>query len=132
MQHPGGQPVGERWASNFVKRHDDLQSKWNHKYDYKRALCEDPTLLRTWFKCVQAIKIQYGILDDDVWNFDGTGFQMGIIAISRVITSTDRQGRPRTIQPGNRELVTVIEAINALGSAIPPLIIFKAIMHQAA
>jgi hypothetical protein len=52
MQHPRGQPVGERWASNFVKRHDDLQSKWNRKYDYKRALCEDPALLRAWFKCV--------------------------------------------------------------------------------
>jgi hypothetical protein len=57
---------------------------------------------------------------------------MGVIATSRVVTSTDSQGRPRTTQPGNREWVTVIEAINALGHAIPPLGIFKAVMHQAA
>jgi hypothetical protein len=45
MQRPGGRPVGEKWASNFVKRHDDLQSKWNRKYDYQRALCEDLVLI---------------------------------------------------------------------------------------
>jgi hypothetical protein len=78
MQRPGSQPVGERWAYNFVKRHNELQSKWNRKYDYKRALCEGPTLIRNWFKRVQDIKIQYGILDEDVWNFDETSFQMGV------------------------------------------------------
>ena len=57
---------------------------------------------------------------------------MGVIATAKVITGTDRAGRPRTVQPGNREWVTIIEAINALGVAIPPLIIFKAVMHQAA
>ena len=126
------QPIGKNWAQTFLKRHDELQSKWNRKYDYQRAKCEDPVLIREWFKRVQDAKIQYGILDDDIWNFDETGFQMGVIATARVITGTDRAGRPRTIQPGNREWVTIIEAINARGITIPPLIIFEAVMHQAA
>ena len=54
---------------------------------------------------------------------------MGVIATAKVVTGTDRAGRPRTVQPGNREWVTIIEAINALGVAILPLVIFKAIMH---
>ena len=33
-QHTKSQPVGERWVHNFIKRHNDLQSKWNRKYDY--------------------------------------------------------------------------------------------------
>jgi hypothetical protein len=78
------------------------------------------------------MKIQYGILDEDIWNFDETGFQMGVIATARVVTGTDRAGRPRTVQPGNREWVTIIECINALGGMIPPLVIFEAVMHQAA
>ena len=57
---------------------------------------------------------------------------MGVIATAKVITGTDRAGRPRTVQPGNREWVIIIECINALGVAIPPLIIFEAVMHQAA
>ena len=38
--------VGTRWPYNFVRRHDSLQSRYNRKYDYKRALCEDPTIIR--------------------------------------------------------------------------------------
>jgi Tc5 transposase DNA-binding domain len=28
------QLVGEKWVYNFIKRHNDLQSKYNRKYDY--------------------------------------------------------------------------------------------------
>jgi hypothetical protein len=49
------------------------------------------------------MKIQYRILDEDTYNFDETGFQMGVIATARVVTGNDRAGRPRTVQPGNRE-----------------------------
>ena len=94
-------PIGKNWVRTFVKRHSNLQSKFNRKYDYQCAKCEDPVLIRSWFKHVQDMKIQYGILDDDVWNFDETGFQMGVIATARVVTGTDRAGRPRTVQPGN-------------------------------
>jgi hypothetical protein len=57
---------------------------------------------------------------------------MGVIATAKVVTGTNRASRPRSVQPGNREWVTIIKAINALGVAIPPLIIFKAVIHQAA
>ncbi|OCK77726.1 hypothetical protein K432DRAFT_460006 [Lepidopterella palustris CBS 459.81] len=56
---------------------------------------------------------------------------MGVVSIAKVVTGTDRAGRPRTAQPGNREWVTVIEAVNAQGIAIPPLVIFEAVIHQA-
>ena len=44
-QHPRSQPVGEQWVYNFIKRHKDLQSKWNHKYNYQHTKCEDPVLI---------------------------------------------------------------------------------------
>ena len=56
-QHTKSQPVGERWVHNFIKRHSDLQSKWNGKYDYQRAKCEDPIFIRAWFKRVEDTKI---------------------------------------------------------------------------
>jgi hypothetical protein len=49
---------------------------------------------------------------------------MGLIATARVITSADRKGKPVLLQPGNREWVTSIETINAMGWSIPPMIIF--------
>ena len=87
-------PIGENWVGTFVKHHSDLQSKFNCKYDYQRAKCEDPVLIQSWFKHVQDMKIQYGILDDDVLNFNKTGFQMGVIATRRAVSGTDRAGQP--------------------------------------
>jgi hypothetical protein len=39
-------PVGQNWAANFVKRQPELKVQFNQKYDYKRALCEDPEAIR--------------------------------------------------------------------------------------
>jgi hypothetical protein len=42
----GQPPVGVNWASTFVKRCPKLKVKFNRKYDYKRALCEDPGVIQ--------------------------------------------------------------------------------------
>jgi hypothetical protein len=74
---------------------------------------------------------KYGIRSDDIWNFDDTGFLMGMIASGMVVTGTDRRGRPKSVQPGNREWITVIQAINAAGWAIQPFIIGGGQYHLA-
>ncbi|MDP1994524.1 MAG: transposase [Ignavibacteria bacterium] len=122
--------VGKNWVLKFIKRHDELKSKYNRKYDHQRAKCEDPELIKGWFRRVQSTIVEYGICNDDIYNFDETGFQMGIISTSKVVTGTGISGRPRTVQPGNREWVTVIEAVGARGVAIPPLVILEAKWHQ--
>jgi hypothetical protein len=127
--HP--QKVGKNWVSNFVKRNPRLSSIYNRKMDYQRAECEDTKLISLWFKLVGDTVAKYGVAEEDIYNFDETGFQMGVISTSKVITTSDRKGRPRTIQPGNREWVTSIEAINAKGWCVPPFIIFAAKTHQA-
>ncbi len=89
--------IGKNWACKLVKRHDALKSKYNRKYDYQRSRCEDPALIRAWFRRVEATIIEYGILTDDVYKFDETGFQMGVISTAKVVTGSDRAGRPGTI-----------------------------------
>jgi hypothetical protein len=44
--------VGTHWASNFVKRRPELQTRFQRKYDYQRAKCEDPEVIRSWFELV--------------------------------------------------------------------------------
>jgi transcriptional regulator with XRE-family HTH domain len=39
-------PVGQNWAKSFVKRRPELQVKFNRKYNYRRALYEDPEAIR--------------------------------------------------------------------------------------
>ena len=124
--------VGTNWPSTFIKRRPELEVKFNRKYDYKRALCENPEVIQGWFGLVANIKSKYGIQDEDTFNFDEAGFMMGQISTGAVVTALERQGRPKAVQQGNREWTTVIHSINATGWAIPPFIIFKGRHHLSA
>jgi hypothetical protein len=90
-------PVGVNWPSTFVKRQPELKVKFNRKYDYKRALCEDPEIISAWFKLVENMKAKYGILDEDTYNFHEAGFMMGIISTGAVVTGSKRRGRLKTV-----------------------------------
>ncbi|KAF4433111.1 hypothetical protein FACUT_8209 [Fusarium acutatum] len=96
--------VGSRWAMNFVKRQPLLKIRFQRRYDYQRAKCEDPTIIRNWFRLVQNTIAKYGIHSDDIWNFDETGFMMGVFS-------------------------TMIQAINAAGWAIEPFIVVAGQNH---
>ena len=78
------------------------------------------------------MKAKYSIQDEDTYNFDETGFIMGVISTRAVVTAAERRGRPKTVQQGNREWVTAIQGINAMGWAIPPFIIFASKHHLSA
>jgi hypothetical protein len=81
---------------------------------------------------VEETKTKYGICDKDVYNFDEAGFIIGKITTQLVVTGSERRGRPKAIQPGNREWVTLIAAINAAGWTIPPFLIFAGQYHLSA
>lgn len=69
--------VGTKWVYNYIQRTPDLATRFSRRYEYRRALCEDPATIREWFDNVQQIIIQYGILAEDTYNFDETGSAMG-------------------------------------------------------
>jgi hypothetical protein len=124
-------PVGTRWANNFIKRQPELKTRFFRRYDYQRAKCEDPTVIRNWFRFVQNTIGKYGIQLHDIWNFDETDFMMGMISSGMVVTGSEKLGRPKSVQPGNREWITVIQAINSEGQAIEPFIIGAGQNHLA-
>jgi hypothetical protein len=125
----GAPPVGKRWASNFIKRQPELRTRFFRRYDYSRAQCEDPDAIRAWFALVKNTVAKYGVVDADIYNFDETGFMMGIISTGMVVTSTERRSGIKMVQPGNREWITVIQGVNALGWTIPPFIIVSGKYH---
>jgi hypothetical protein len=73
---------------------------------------------------------EYGIVEADIYNFDETGFAIGVATHSaRVVTSSDRRGKPTHQQPGDPEWVTVIETISPTGWLLPPMVIVKGKIH---
>lgn len=48
-----------------------------------------------------------------------------------VITRADRIGKPKSVQPGNREWATAIVCISGDGDAMPPYLIVQGRHHLA-
>ncbi|KAG2001081.1 hypothetical protein GB937_010526 [Aspergillus fischeri] len=123
------QTVGEKWVYNFINQHDEIKTQFSRRYNHQRVKCEDPKIIQEWFNRVQIIIMQYGIVFEDIYNFDETGFVMGLVATAKVVTRAEMLSWPFLIQPGNREWVTSIECINSTSWVLPPCIIFKGKVH---
>ena len=46
-------------------------------------------------------KAKYSILDEDTYNFDESGFMIGVILTGAVVTGSERRGRPKAVQQGD-------------------------------
>jgi hypothetical protein len=121
----GAPCVGVKWTNNFIKRTPSLDIRLGRTYECQRRFCEDPEIIKAWFELVKNTINKHGIPPQDIYNFDETGFQMGQISASKVVTALDRPGRPKQIKPTNTEWVTLIQGACADGSLIPPFIIIK-------
>ena len=95
--------VGDKWVYNFIKHHDILKSRFSRQYNHQRAKCEDPNIIQEWFNRVQIILMQHGIPYEDIYNFDETGYAMGLVATAKVVTRAEMTGRPFLVQSGNWE-----------------------------
>ena len=101
-------PVGINWAGTFVQRTPKLKVKFNRKYNYLKAKCENPEVIKGWFRLMQNIKAKYGITNNNIYNFNKSGFIMGAILTGAVVTGFKRRNWPKQVQPGNREWTIVI------------------------
>jgi hypothetical protein len=124
LRDRGGKPTGKNWVDNFIKRTPELRTRWSRPYDRQRAACEDPAIIQPWFILVQNMKAKYGIIDEDIWNFDESGFMMGKITSQLVVTGLEKPGKAKKLQPGDREWTTLVQGVGATGKRIPPFLIF--------
>jgi hypothetical protein len=121
--------VGQHWASRFLERHPEYTLKRQKVLDLERERAESYESLKNWFQLLQDVITDHGIDSNDIWNFDETGFRIGVGRDQLVITKQQRQlylGHPT-----NRESVTAIEAVSAGGAHIPLFLIFSGITHQS-
>jgi hypothetical protein len=73
------------------------------------------------FKTIHETIQEHGIHEDDIWNFDETGFAMGLYTPPKAITAVECSERPCIVTQGNREWVIIIECIGSSGIFTPPV-----------
>jgi hypothetical protein len=72
---------------------------------------------------------KYGIDASDIYNFDETGFIMGVILTGMVVTSAEKNSNAKLAQHGNREWVTVIQGVSSEGWCVPPFVVVAGKNH---
>jgi hypothetical protein len=67
LSERGESPVGINWTTTFIKRRTEIKAKFSRKYNYERAKCEDPKIIRGLFSLVRNIVAKYGILEQVIY-----------------------------------------------------------------
>ncbi|KHJ32976.1 hypothetical protein EV44_g3566 [Erysiphe necator] len=87
--------LGTKWPYRFVKRRPVIKAKLSRGLDYKRYMMENIPILEKWFDQEKDVVDRYGIQPGDIYNFDESGFMMGVVKGFYVIARADKQGKGR-------------------------------------
>ena len=124
-----GKSVSIRWTKAWIKRNSDyidtLKSKPLSAKRLASHIVED---IEGYFMAFKKCKDYWGIQDEDIYNFDETGFQIGVSSGEKVLVPKDTLAA-YTADPENKELITSVETINYGGRKVPPMIIFAGAYH---
>jgi hypothetical protein len=94
-----------------------------------RAKALNQVVVDEFFDMLADVIKEYSIQLENLYNMDEKGIQLGIGA--RITAMIDRdQKAVYSIEDGNRELVTIIEAICADGSILHPSVIFQGVRRM--
>ena len=67
-----------QWAKRWLDRQPDLFKAKRKPLAAERKNAHDSEVLQTHFDEFKEVVVKYGITEDDTWNFDETGYRMGI------------------------------------------------------
>ena len=112
-------PLGLHWTKRWLKRHPDLHKVKRKPLAADRKNAHDLELFKAHFEKYQEVVNKYGIISDDQWNFDETGYRIGMARNDWIITA-DNSRRSYSADPSNRESLTAVECIHGAGQDIPP------------
>ena len=66
-----------------------MKSRYTWKLDYQCAKYEASKLIKAWFAWVQETIEKYGIMKENIYNIDETGFQMGVASTTKVVCGSE-------------------------------------------
>ena len=116
--------IGKSWASNFPRRNPGVHTKKGVSIANQRVHTLYSTVFDNWFSQLNALIMKKAITPTHTWNMDETGNALGPCANQTIVGTTDTK-RSYVSTAEDREWVSVIECISALGKSLVPLVIFK-------
>ncbi len=117
--------VDPHWFGRFLKRHPQTMKRWEkilarRKESHREAIKAHFDRVGAWVK-------ELHIKERDIWDFDETGWHIGVRNKQEVVCLQGRHGREISSRsyPDNRERLTEINSISAGGRHVPPMFIVE-------
>jgi hypothetical protein len=116
--------VSESWVRCFKAHHPDLKVKWSLTLEKCCAASLNPTVVNEYFDILEDTIRTYNIPPENIYNMDKKGIQLGIGQKVKAFINHDQKD-VYSVEDGNCELVTMIEAILAVGWVMHPSTIYQ-------
>jgi hypothetical protein len=121
--------VSRKWAKRWLTQESTwLKTIRSTPLSVKRRESHKKEDIEAHFKEFRRCRKHWGILNNNIYNFDKIGCLIGMVAGSLVIVPVDCQAS-YVDNPNNQELVTLTECIFASGFHVSLMITFKGAYH---
>lgn len=111
-----------------MERYLELHIRKQNSLAANRKEAHHPEDLLDWFRRYKYLREERGIDDCDQYNFDATGFRIGI-GKDQWIATLDHNHHWYHASSTNRELVTSCRAISGDGAVLPPMLLLPGTLH---
>ena len=120
---------GKGWLHRFYSRHPEITSRRSQGLEVARARSLCPTTAETLYGNLETLYMTHNHPPSHIWNCDESGVQAGR---SRGAIVLARRGSKsmHSIEPNQREHLSVLSCINATEGHIPNFYILKGIYFR--
>ncbi|THV04536.1 DDE-domain-containing protein, partial [Dendrothele bispora CBS 962.96] len=127
--HMVGKEMGATWPRRFVERHPELKKKLTTSLEACRAKALNQATSDAYFDLLEEVVTVYNIWPGNIWNIDEKGIQLSVGKRVFALIDCDQKS-VYSIESGNHDLVTIIEAVCADGRALHPSVIFQGVCRD--
>lgn len=123
--------AGRYWLKAFMKRNPSIVQRTAQHMNPARAQKLNRFIVNDHFDKLEKVMAELQVFDkpDRLYNMDEKGCQLGLHHQKQVLAGKGSK-RVHLVAPEHSENVTIVACGNAMGNAIPPMIIFKGIRRR--
>ena len=115
---------GKGWLRRFRRRHPQVVNRYSQGLEIARARALNPTTAETLYANLEFLYSSYKYPPAHIWNYDESGVQAGRSGGAIVLAKWGSRS-VHSLEPNQREHLSVLSCINVDGGSIPNFYILK-------
>lgn len=116
--------AGKQWAKNFMSRVGGLSIRTPEATSMARISGFSRSKVQRFFNLLQELQLKYHFKPDRIFNLDETGVTV-VQRPKKIIAQKGKKQVGRATSAERGKTATVVASVNAFGSFIPPVLIYK-------